>query len=244
MTSKDTRTSTDTRADTRTDAKGAANGAGAADSDGVTDTDGLRARIDRTRDELGTTIEELVAKADVKTRTQEAAAHAVESGRRNAKPIAAAGGALVAVTAAGLLARRRLGGKGHGAGRARALRRLDALNAPAVREHAEALGAAGKAAGKSAGKTARRTAQRAARETARSARRTADTAGSASRRASRTASKAAGKHGKRWYRGARHTVPFAKRHWYDSVPGSTALAYKAGKAVGAAKRGAKDAVHH
>lgn len=67
----------------------------------------LRERIDRTRRELGDTIEELAAKADVKALAQRKAAGAVRAGRRNAVPLAVAGGAVLALAVAAVVLRRR-----------------------------------------------------------------------------------------------------------------------------------------
>ncbi|MFP8960687.1 DUF3618 domain-containing protein [Streptomyces nanhaiensis] len=67
----------------------------------------LRERIDRTRRELGDTIEELAARADVKALAQRKAAGAVRAGRRNAAPLAAAGGAVLALAVAAVVLRRR-----------------------------------------------------------------------------------------------------------------------------------------
>ncbi|GAA2457524.1 DUF3618 domain-containing protein [Streptomyces macrosporus] len=58
----------------------------------------LRARIDLTRQELGDTLEELAAKADVKARAQRKAREAMRDGR--AKKAAMAGGALLALALA------------------------------------------------------------------------------------------------------------------------------------------------
>ncbi|SEQ29146.1 DUF3618 domain-containing protein [Streptomyces radiopugnans] len=67
----------------------------------------LRERIDRTRRELGDTIEELAARADVKALAQRKAAGAVRVGRRNAVPLAAAGGTVLALVVAAVVLRRR-----------------------------------------------------------------------------------------------------------------------------------------
>ncbi|WP_101258778.1 DUF3618 domain-containing protein [Streptomyces barkulensis] len=67
----------------------------------------LRERIDRTRQELGDTIEELAAKADVRALAQRKAAGAVRVGRRNAVPLAVAGGAVLALAVAAVVLRRR-----------------------------------------------------------------------------------------------------------------------------------------
>ncbi|MCI0383831.1 DUF3618 domain-containing protein [Streptomyces sp. CNQ085] len=67
----------------------------------------LRERIDRTRRELGDTIEELAARADVKALARRKAAGAVRAGRRNTVPLAVAGGAVLAIAAAAVVLRRR-----------------------------------------------------------------------------------------------------------------------------------------
>ncbi|MDG9702688.1 DUF3618 domain-containing protein [Streptomyces sp. DH37] len=67
----------------------------------------LRERIERTRQELGDTIEELAARADVKALAQRKASDAVRAGRRNAVPLAAAGGAVLAAVVAVLVLRGR-----------------------------------------------------------------------------------------------------------------------------------------
>lgn len=70
----------------------------------------LRAQVVETRDRLGDTVEELMARADVKGRAQhkaaevkeqiqQTAAHAAETGRRNAVRLAVASGTVLATTA-------------------------------------------------------------------------------------------------------------------------------------------------
>ncbi|GAA3730088.1 hypothetical protein HDA32_006020 [Spinactinospora alkalitolerans] len=79
------------------------------------DPDLLRAEIDRTRAELGDTVEALAAKADVKSRAKEGAARAVDSVRTSASEpmtegrriaVSVAAGALLAAAAAVVTAKR------------------------------------------------------------------------------------------------------------------------------------------
>ncbi len=65
----------------------------------------LRARIDLTRQELGDTLEELAAKADVRARAQRKAREAMRTGR--ARRAATASGAVLAVALAALVLYRR-----------------------------------------------------------------------------------------------------------------------------------------
>ncbi|HZG06956.1 MAG TPA: DUF3618 domain-containing protein [Streptomyces sp.] len=64
----------------------------------------LRARIEHTRRELGDTLEELAAKADLKSRAQQKASEAMRTGRSKARPLAmAAGGVVLALGLAAAL---------------------------------------------------------------------------------------------------------------------------------------------
>ncbi|GAA4685882.1 DUF3618 domain-containing protein [Phytohabitans rumicis] len=78
---------------------------------GKVDTQALRAEIQRTRADLGETVQALAAKADVKARVRRSAAHRVESARAHPVPLAAAAsmvtGALVAVVVLLMIRRRR-----------------------------------------------------------------------------------------------------------------------------------------
>lgn len=76
----------------------------------------LRERIEHTRRELGDTLEELAARTDVRALAHRRASEAARAGRRNARPLAAVGGAVVAVAVAVLVIRQRR----YGGGRAQA----------------------------------------------------------------------------------------------------------------------------
>ncbi|MEE1938393.1 DUF3618 domain-containing protein [Streptomyces sp. TRM 70361] len=67
----------------------------------------LRARIERTRRELGDTLEELAARTDVKKHARRKAAQAAQAGRRGARPLAAGGGLVLALALAALALRHR-----------------------------------------------------------------------------------------------------------------------------------------
>lgn len=80
----------------------------------ASDPDQLRAEIERTRRELGDTVAELAAKADVKGRsrrrfeaTKETAAERTEAARRNPAPLIATGAAAAALAITVFVARRR-----------------------------------------------------------------------------------------------------------------------------------------
>lgn len=67
----------------------------------------IRRDIERTREQLGETVEELAAQTDVKRRAQAKAEDVKTRARSNAVPMAAVGGALVAVLVAHLVLKRR-----------------------------------------------------------------------------------------------------------------------------------------
>ncbi|HEX5567306.1 MAG TPA: DUF3618 domain-containing protein [Streptomyces sp.] len=67
----------------------------------------LRVQIEHTRKELGDTLEELAAKTDIKALAQRKANDAMRAGRRNARTLAAAGGAVLAVAVTALVMRQR-----------------------------------------------------------------------------------------------------------------------------------------
>lgn len=91
---------------------------------GAKGPDELRRQIERTRHELGDTVEELAGKMDVKGRAKaraddlrdragamtvqmrSSAAHAGEAGKRHRKPVMIAGAAVVAVVVGAVMVRR------------------------------------------------------------------------------------------------------------------------------------------
>ncbi|CAM5497392.1 hypothetical protein SGRIM128S_09295 [Streptomyces griseomycini] len=110
---------------------------GAATAQGAKGPDELRRQIERTRHELGDTVEQLAGKMDVKGRARARAddlrdkagamtvqlrssvAHAGQAGLRYRRPVLIAGAAAVVVVVAGAVMRRYAGqyGQGPGAGR-------------------------------------------------------------------------------------------------------------------------------